>query len=247
MTHRARSKVYFMPAADAESEESIAGKAKTLIEKSRLLAPVGKDDFVGIKLHFGEKENNGFIRPSTVREIAGLCRRASKNTALVETNTIYVGARSNSVSHLMLAYEHGFGYENVGAPIIIADGMAGRDLVSVDIGMKHFKQAKVASAIMDFDYLLGLAHVTGHCQTGLAACIKNIGMGCASRAGKLEQHSTVLPEITEARCTGCGRCLAWCPARAITLSGKKAAIDGGKCIGCGECTVACRGCAASAA
>jgi len=118
--------------------------------------------------------------------------------------------------------------------------VTGRDSVNVKIGMKHLKEAKVASGVVDIDYILGLAHVTGHMQTGLGACIKNIGMGCASRAGKLQQHENVLPEVLSEKCTGCGLCVRWCPAAAIVIRDKKATIDSGRCVGCGECTVACR-------
>ncbi len=240
MSQEKKSKVYFVPTTDNEDEKSVAKKVGALTERSSILKEIAKDDFVGIKLHFGEKDNTGYIKPPCVKEIVGVCKSCSDNVALIETNTIYAGARTNAISHIKLAHSHGFGLEATGAPIVIADGATGRDFINVEINKKHFKEAKVASGVMDFEYILGLAHVTGHCQTGLAAAIKNIGMGCASRAGKLQQHSNVLPEITESKCTGCGICIRWCPADAIVLKNKKAVISKDNCIGCGECTVACR-------
>ncbi len=234
------SKVYFIPAKIEEGEEALAKKVKRLAEASHILEPIKKDDYVGIKQHFGEKDNTGFIKPALTKAVGDLCKMRTDNVALVETNTIYIGSRSNAISHLRLAYSHGFVYDSVGLPIIITDGTTGRDFVNVEIQKKHFSHAKVASGMMDFECIIGLAHVTGHCQTGLGACIKNIGMGCASRAGKLEQHSNVLPEVTITKCTGCGLCIRWCPADAIKLHDKKAIISKERCIGCGECTVACR-------
>ena len=218
----------------------MAEKVRRLVEESGILEGIEKSDYVGIKLHFGEKDNTGFIKPSLVKEVADLCKMRSDNVALIETNTIYLGSRSNAISHLKLAYSHGFGYEKVGLPIIIADGITGRDFAEVRVDKKHLKSVKIASGIIDLECIIGLAHVTGHCQTGFAACIKNIGMGCAARAGKLQQHSNVLPEITIEKCAGCGLCIKWCPANAITLDNKKARISPQACIGCGECTVACR-------
>ncbi|MFH1753719.1 MAG: DUF362 domain-containing protein [Candidatus Omnitrophota bacterium] len=235
-----KSSVYFIEARGEEGETRLADKAKRLAEESGILSELSDKDFAGIKLHFGEKDNTGFIKPGIVKEIASLCASRAKHTALIETNTIYVGARSNTLSHLDLARSHGFCHDKIGVPIIINAGVTGRDFVSVKIDKKHLKEAKVASGVLDFDYILGLAHVTGHCQTGLGACIKNIGMGCASRAGKLQQHESVLPEVAEVRCVGCCVCIKWCPASAITMREKKAHIDKKKCVGCGECTVACR-------
>lgn len=235
-----RSTVYFAAVGNEETKETLAKKVKALTEESGILKCIDKDDYVGIKLHFGEKENTGFIKPALAREVVALSKDRSENVALIETNTIYIGSRSNTISHLKLAYAHGFSYEEVGAPIILMDGTTGRDFVNVKIGKRHLKDAKVASGVMDFDCIIGLAHVTGHCQTGLAAAIKNIGMGCSSRAGKLEQHSNVLPQVTKEKCIGCGLCIKWCPADAIEIRDKEAVILKEKCIGCGECTVACR-------
>jgi hypothetical protein len=99
---------------------------------------------------------------------------------------------------------------------------------------------KIAKAVCETDFLISLAHVTGHCQTGFAATLKNLGMGCAARAGKLIQHSKTLPEITIEKCTGCGACMKICPANAIGIKKKKAILVKERCIGCGECTVICR-------
>lgn len=237
---KTKSKVYFVRADISESRDVLKDKVSRLTQESGLLEDIKKDDYLGIKLHLGEEGNTGFIKPFMVKAVADLCKSYTDSVALVETNTIYVGARSNSISHLRLAYSHGFAYDAVGAPVIIADGTTGRDFVSIKIDKKHFQSVKVASGIMDFDCIIGLAHVTGHCQTGLAAGIKNIGMGCASRAGKLEQHSSVLPQVTSEKCIGCGLCIKWCPANAISMRGNKAVISKDNCIGCGECTVACR-------
>ncbi|MCK4681226.1 DUF362 domain-containing protein, partial [bacterium] len=72
---------------------------------------------------------------------------------------------------------------------------------------------------------------------GFGGTLKNLGMGCASRAGKLDMHSTTRPYVKPS-CNACGVCLTWCPEDAITL-GETAEIDDGKCIGCAECVAVC--------
>jgi uncharacterized Fe-S center protein len=64
-------------------------------------------------------------------------------------------------------------------------------------------------------------------------------MGCASRRGKLEQHSTVAPQVNKEKCVGCGDCVSHCSVQALALQQEKAVLDSKKCIGCGECILIC--------
>ncbi|MBN2345473.1 MAG: 4Fe-4S binding protein, partial [Candidatus Aminicenantes bacterium] len=52
--------------------------------------------------------------------------------------------------------------------------------------------------------------------------------------------STATPSVKKKKCTGCGACLAWCPAGAISMAGGVAGIDRKACIGCAECLTVCR-------
>ena len=55
--------------------------------------------------------------------------------------------------------------------------------------------------------------------------MKNIGMGCGSRAGKMQQHASGKPAINAEACRGCKRCSKECGSDAITYVNKKAVID----------------------
>jgi len=112
--------------------------------------------------------------------------------------------------------------------------------VEVEIKKKHFSKVKIACDIADCDSLLILTHITGHIMTGFAGAIKNLGMGCASRRGKFEQHCGILPCFKSEFCSGCGVCVVNCPAGCITLENGKAKIREASCIGCGECVVVCK-------
>ncbi len=235
------SKVYFIETKDRESTESVSKKLEFLIDKSRLFDTVEKSDFIGMKLHFGDKGNLGYIRSEWAKVVVDKLTNKSDNVFLVDTNVLYKNSqRTNSVDHLKIAYEHGFGMEKVGAPVIIADGLFGRNYIEVKIEKKHFKTVKIAPDVVSCDRLAVLTHVTGHIQTGLAAALKNIGMGCASRRGKYEQHSGIVPDIEQKFCTGCGFCLSHCPSSAIVMEKGKARILEESCIGCGECILVCR-------
>jgi len=234
------SKVFFIKTSDGESASSLGNKAVRLIELTGFLNSVGENDFIGIKTHFGEEGNLGHIDAGIIARIAGAARQRSKRTFVVETNTLYAGSRSNAAEHSALAERHGFTFSALGVPVIIADGLKGRNFTAVRIDGRHLKEVKIASDVVDADILIVVSHITGHMQCGFGGAIKNIGMGCASRAGKLEQHSNVIPSIAQDKCKGCRECAKWCPAGAVCFSGGKAHIEEKKCIGCGECTVVCK-------
>jgi len=233
------SKVYFIPAKREDGNEVLAQKAERVFLKTALHEQIKNDSFVAIKIHFGEKRNTGYIKPQWIINIINQIKRITSRVFISDSNTLYVGSRSNSVDHLLLAEEHGFKPEILGIPAIIADGLIGGDDGEIQVNLKHVKSAKVASAFMSSDALVCLSHFTGHIQTGFGGAIKNLGMGCASRAGKLEQHSDIHPWINSKLCRNCGVCFDYCPAQAIVEKGDKAFIIEDKCIGCGECLVVC--------
>ena len=111
--------------------------------------------------------------------------------------------------------------------------------MAVPINQKNFKKVYIGTEIVNADALISVAHFKGHELSGFGGTLKNIGMGCASRRGKMEQHSDVTPKIIQKRCIGCGECTLHCSQRALSLIEKKASIDKNKCIGCGECILVC--------
>jgi hypothetical protein len=127
----------------------------------------------------------------------------------------------------------------VNAPLIIADGLRGASYAAVRIQQELIKTAYVGTEIAEADGLISLAHFKGHELSGFGGTIKNLGMGCASRRGKMVQHADVSPKITRKKCVGCGECVEHCAQSAIALREQKAVIDAKKCIGCGECILIC--------
>ena len=159
---------------------------------------------------------------------------------MTDANTLYAGARSDTPTHIKTAIENGFSFSSMdGAPIIIADGLRGKSDKAVKINQKHCRQVYIGSEILSADALISVAHFKGHELSGFGGTLKNLGMGCASRRGKLDQHSTVSPKVKRKTCIGCGECAAHCPVEAIAIEEAIAAIDPKKCIGCGECIIRC--------
>jgi uncharacterized Fe-S center protein len=196
-------------------------------------------DFVAIKLHFGEKGNTGHVKAEWVHPIVKMCKEMGGMPYLTDTNTIYRGERRDAVSHLFIAHGHGFKIEKTGAPVIIADGIRGKEFEEVEINRKHFKSVKIAKGILDADAMIVLSHAKGHILTGFGGALKNLGMGCSAKGGKYEMHSSISPKVIEAKCIKCGKCIRWCPSEAISLTQEGIKIDEVKCVGCGECIQAC--------
>jgi uncharacterized Fe-S center protein len=235
-----KSQVYFIPGSREEGSGVISQKIERLYLALGLDKSIEKDAFVALKIHFGEKENTGYIKPAWLEQMVHRLRQKTRRAYFTDTNTLYVGQRSNAIDHLQLAALHDFSLEKCGLPVHIADGLIGEDDEDVEIGLKRVKAAKVAAGILHADWLVCLSHLTGHVQTGVGGAIKNLGMGCASRAGKLEQHAEVNPRISPKYCKNCGICLDYCPAEAIIQKDGSAVILDDKCIGCGECLVVCK-------
>jgi uncharacterized Fe-S center protein len=239
MTRKApKAPVYFVDMR-ADMESGVIGRLRNAMKKAGILDVVGDGDLAAVKLHFGEKGSTAYIRTPYVGAVVEELKSTGCRPFLTDTNTLYVGSRSDSVGHIRTAMENGFAYGSVGAPVIIADGLKGGNYEAVGIKGKHFTEVKIASDIARADAMVVLTHVKGHELTGIGGAIKNMGMGCGSRSGKLAMHSDIRPKVTKDRCIGCAKCIGWCPAGAISLKRKKAVIDPGLCVGCAECIVVC--------
>ncbi|TWH49217.1 DUF362 domain-containing protein [Sporomusa sp. KB1] len=235
-----KSKVYFYRLADGAVAAEQAQAMSKLYSAAEVSSIIGSNDFVAIKLHVGEGTNNTRIKPELIRELVNKVKSGNGVPFLTETSTLYKGERHNAIKHLMQAHCQGFGIENVGAPFLMADGLLGNTEYEVSIPGDLHKTVNIAREIIGADALLVISHATGCISTGLGACIKNLGMGLASRKGKRRQHSAVSPIIDSTQCTYCQKCMKWCPADAIIENNSKAYILEEKCIGCGECIATCR-------
>lgn len=234
------SVVWFAPVRSVK-KESLVTRAGRLAMRAGLADVIDADDKVAIKLHFGEEGNTGFVQPVFLREIVRLVREAGGKPFLTDSNTLYRGKRANAVDHLACAIHNGFSFATVEAPLIIADGLDGREAVDVEIkGFDHFDSVRIGSAAVHADAMVVVTHVKGHEATGFGGAMKNVGMGLGSRSAKQRMHSDLKPEVTGEKCTACGRCVKWCPVNAIAITPDRIArIDYELCYGCGECVAAC--------
>ena len=218
------SKVFFTDTR-ARPDRNLLNKVEGLLERMKLGTTVRKADLVAIKLHFGELGNCAFLRPVFFRPIVEKLKSIGAQPFLTDTNTLYKGSRSNAVNHLDTAMHNGFNYASVGCPIIIADGLRGANGVKVKVPGDVLKEVSIAREIAEADSMIVVTHFKLHELSGFGGALKNIGMGGASREGKLVQHSTLAPQVNTEKCKGCKICFDYCPSGAISLKEKKARIN----------------------
>jgi len=232
------TKVYFADMR-AGMRENLHTKLERLVELAGLPGIINAGELVAIKMHFGEKGGHAYIRPTFVRRIVDQVKTQGGKPFLTDSSTLYPGERKEAVSALTCAIENGFAYAVVNAPLIMSDGLRGHSARRVPVPGKLLKDVDIGLEILEADSLVVLSHFKCHELTGFGGAIKNLAMGCSSREGKLEQHSTVAPQVSEKRCTTCGACLKACAHNAIDLSSGKAVLDAERCTGCGRCITAC--------
>ena len=237
-----KSKVYFTNFRTIAFGDGLPTKLKKLIKK----AGIGQIDmdgkFVAIKMHFGELGNISYLRPNYAKAVADVVKELGGRPFLTDCNTMYPGSRKNALEHLECAWENGFSPLSVGCPILIGDGLKGTDDIDVPVnGGEYVKNAKIGRAVMDADVFISLTHFKGHEMTGFGGAIKNIGMGCGSRAGKTEQHCSGKPHIEEPLCRGCRKCQKECANGGLIFdeASRKMHVDQEHCVGCGRCLGAC--------
>ena len=236
-----KSKVYFTDFR-ARTGEGLPAKLKRLMKKAGFASMDMEGKFVAIKIHFGELGNISYLRPNYARAVADMVKEAGGIPFLTDCNTLYPGSRKNAIEHMYCAWENGFTPMTVGCPVIIGDGLKGTDDIAVPVeGGTHIKEAKIGRAIMDADIFISLTHFKGHEMTGFGGTIKNIGMGCGSRAGKKDQHSNGKPTIDPEVCRGCKRCMRECANQGLEFdeTTKKMQVNAENCLGCGRCLGAC--------
>lgn len=234
-----KSKVYFTD-LHATSDQNLLDKIEKLAVTAGIKNIDFKDKFTAIKIHFGEPGNLAYLRPNYARRIVELIKSLGGKVFLTDCNTLYVGGRKNALDHIESAYVNGYNPFCTGCHIIIGDGLKGTDEAIVPIDGKHVKEAKIGKAIMDADIIISMNHFKGHESTGFGGALKNIGMGCGSRAGKMEQHSSGKPFVSSEECKSCGQCMKICAHNALAFDADHHAfIDETKCVGCGRCIGIC--------
>jgi uncharacterized Fe-S center protein len=158
-------------------------------------------------------------------------------------------SRTLAVDHLETANRNGFNHGTMDCPVIIADGWLGTDDVIVELNGRgtYLNKQFVSRAIADADALLSLAHFKGHPAGGYGGALKNIGVGGASKRGKMNLHGALAgdkPLIDTEICSGLDcewwqTCVDCCPEGAIQVTEQGLEINQEDCCYCFACANLC--------
>ena len=223
----------------ASHKENLFAKIARLMHAANIGGILAEGDLTAVKLHFGERGNHAFIRPVFIRRVVDEIIKTGAKPFLTDSSTLYPGERKEAVSALRCAIEDGFAYAVVNAPLIMCDGIKGQNAVEVAVNGEILKKVSIGAEIVEADALIAVSHFKCHELTGFGGALKNLGMGCSSRKGKMQQHSTVAPKVVEKICNGCGICVKSCAHGAIPMVDGKARISVEACVGCSRCITAC--------
>ncbi|MBI5526008.1 MAG: DUF362 domain-containing protein [Deltaproteobacteria bacterium] len=233
------SKVFFS-SARANMKLSGLKKVERLFRRSGFERLFRDGDRTAVKVHWGEPGNAAYVPVPYIRTLADLVKKSGARPFVTDTNTLYAGMRHDAVANLRAAAFNGFTMETVGAPLVVADGLCGTDASPVEVAGTYVKEAKIAGSIRHATSMLVVSHFKGHMLFSFGGALKNLGMGCATSAGKQTLHSDVKPKVNRAECRGDAVCVRHCPEGCIVLDAEhKAVIDPERCVGCGECIVVC--------
>ncbi len=238
-------KVFFAD-RQARPDYNMLDKLEHVFNEMGLPELVEPNEKVMIKTHFGLYGNTNHIRPAYVRKLVDMVKAAGGFPFVADTASLAYGSgrpyggRTTAPEYLMRAALNGFTPGVLGAPMVIADGYWGVDTFSVPIEGEHLQSVPVAGATLDCDKVILLTHAKFH-HIGVAATIKNMGVGMVGKQGKAAVHCPDGLQIEPENCLGaeCSKCVSVCPKRCIKVS-DQVEIDMELCVTCGHCASICR-------
>jgi len=230
------TEVLFTPFESRDGETSLNRRLAGIIRTTEFFRGLSEGSKVAIKVHPGERNNSAYLRPSIVSSLAGLITDTGASPFVTETTTLYCRERFTPEELLATAAFNGYSRESIGCPFTVADSVP--DVIRKVEG-EYLKEVGVAGEIAGADALLVLTHVTCHgWMAGLAASVKQLGMGCVGRKTKADVHLATNMAIDAELCTACGTCAEVCKSEAVAVNDDHAVLTE-QCVRCGVCIGFC--------
>lgn len=239
------SKVYFSTARTLRWNyaHSIPGKLEILLERMRFSERFKADEWVAIKTHWGSHGAFRIVPPVMMRKVVTAIQKTGAKPFVTDT------VRIMGLDYLEVANQNGLNHLSCGAPVVLADGLYGKDSILVKAG-PLLGEIAVASAIHDVPAMVVCSHVKGHINAGYAGALKNLAMGCVSSRhreqgwkkgrGGMHCHGEMGLQWNAEKCTFCEQCKDICPLHAIDFKEGAFVVDQNNCWHCGRCSRVCQ-------
>lgn len=227
-------------AVDFDYNVSLPAKLEELLDRAELGNFIEPGDYTAIKMHFGSHGAYRIVRPAFIRKIVDAVKGAGGVPFVADT------VRIPGPEYLDVANTNGINHLSVGAPVILADGLFGKDIVNVPAG-DLLGEIGVASAIYEAQSMIVVSHCKGHIGAGYGGAVKNLGMGgigARNKEGKAERGRMHFAQNTHLEwdnslCSQCDKCTEVCPHQAINFDDQQIYLDQGKCVKCARCARVC--------
>lgn len=244
----AASNVYWMDDRAQSLETGLVPKMLTVFDAAGFGDMIRPNALVAIKIHVGEYNNTGYLRPVFARALADKIRSLGGRPYVTDTTTLTyfpITSRTTELDIRETAERNGYTTATLGCPLIIADGCFGTSDVHVEIPDGFIlRENYIAAGIAMADAMIVLTHFKGHPMGVYGGAIKNVGIGCVSKRGKYNVHLSRHPKygwqnaaFTPEVCTGpdCPdymKCVFCCPHGAITFPDGRIHFEPDRCMGC---------------
>jgi len=218
------AKVYYSSARALKwkYDDSMPGKLERLLKEVGLANYFSPREWVAVKTHFGSEGAHRIVRPVFLRKVVQGLKAVGARPCVVDT------VRIKGLDYLEVANQNGINHLSVDAPVLLADGIYGKDNIMVKAG-DILGEIAVASLIYDIPAMIVCSHVKGHINAGYAGAIKNIAMGgvssshrhCGWKCGRGAMHTIGEGDLVwdGNTCWRCGRCVRVCQSGAISMPG----------------------------
>lgn len=239
------SDVYFISARSRKwtYDDSLPGKLERALSRIGLSSSFDKDEWVAVKTHFGSLGAHRIVRPIFLRKVSdALISRGAKPF-------ITDSVRIQGLEYLEVANQNGINHLSCGCPVLLADGLYGKDNLMVKAG-DILKEIAVPTLIHDVTAMVVCSHVKGHINAGYAGAIKNMAMGCVSSEhrtcgwqkgrGAMHTFGDGMINWEGEKCILCRQCEEICPLDAIDFKVNTMHWDEKTCWRCGRCERVCQ-------
>ena len=239
------SNVYFSTARTLrwDYNHSGPGKLEALLQKMNFAERFTEDEWVAIKTHWGSHGAFRIVPPVMIRKVVEAVQETGAKPFVTDT------VRIMGLDYIEVANQNGLNHLSCGAPVVLADGLFGKDSVLVKAG-PLLGDIAVASTIHDVPAMIVCSHTKGHINSGYAGALKNLAMGCVSSRhrnhgwkkgrGAMHCHGEANLQWNQEVCTFCEQCKSICPLNAIDFKEGVFVVDQNTCWHCGRCSRVCQ-------